>query len=139
MTSAPASEPPQGARPADRYGDVRSPSRRWLGVAGLGLLAAAGLAWVLWAGAQAAQRDVRWSDVGYRVVDDTTVEVTFTVVKEPTATVECTVQALDGTFARVGLTTTEVGPGPRRGVTSTAVVRTQQRAVTGVVEACRVV
>lgn len=137
MDAAAARPPSVAMRPPDRYGDIRSPRRRWLWVVVSCLVAAVGVAWVLWAGLRAAQREVRWSNVGYDVVDDTTVEVTFTVVKDPATTVACWVEALDSAFATVGLTTAEVGPSERRAVTTTVVVRTQQRAVTGVVDRCR--
>jgi hypothetical protein len=102
----------------------------------IALLAVVGLAWVVWAGLGAAQREVRWSEVGYDVVDDTTVEVTFTVVKDPSATAACRLEALNGRYAQVGLTTVEVGPAEQRAVSRTATVRTQERAVTGLVDSC---
>lgn len=127
-------QPGPPVRPAERYGDrVR---RRGPALVALGVVATVFVGWVVWAGLGAANRDVRWSDVGYEVVDDTTVEVTFTVVKDPDATVVCTVEALNGRFAQVGLATVEVGPADRRGVQHTVTVRTAERAVTGVVEAC---
>jgi hypothetical protein len=130
--------PPTPVRPAERYGDVPSRRRRRVVVAAVAVLAVVGVAFVVWAGLAAAQREVRWDDVGYRVVDDTTVELTFNVVKDPGATVECRLQALSGSFAQVGLATVEVGPAPERAVQRTATIRTQERAVTAVVDTCRV-
>lgn len=129
------SHPP--TRPADRYGDRTG--RRPGAVVALLVLGAVFVGWVLWAGVGAADRDVRWSDVGYRIVDATTVEVMFSVVKDPEATAECTLEALDQRFAVVGLATVEVGPAEEQGVRSTGVVRTSEPAVTGVVDSCRIV
>lgn len=125
---------PPPVRPAERYGDRRT--GRGPLVAVLAVVAATFVAWVVWAGLGVAGRDVRWSDVGYDVVDDTTVVVTFTVVKDPKGTAVCTVEALNSQFAKVGLATVEIGPAEQRAVQRTATVRTAERAVTGVVESC---
>jgi hypothetical protein len=127
---------PTPARPAARYGDVPSPGRRRAVLAVIAALALAGVAFVVWAGLASAQREVRWDDVGYEVLDDTTVTVTFNVVKDPDATVECRLKALNGSFAEVGLATVEVGPAAERAVQRTATIRTQERAVTAVVDRC---
>lgn len=136
MTPAPSPAPSPATRPPDRYGDVPSPHRRRLVVGAVVVLAAAFLLWVLWAGARVAAREVRWSDVGYDVVDDTTVEVTFTVVKDPGSSAVCTIEALNSRHAQVGLATVEIGPAEERGVVRTTTVRTAERAVTGVVDRC---
>jgi hypothetical protein len=128
------STPP--GRPAERYGPPPSPLRRRLLLAAVAVLAGAGLAWVVWAGLASADQDVRFGTQGYDVVDDSTVLVTFTVVKDPGATARCQVEALSSTFAQVGLTTVDVGPAPQRGATASATVRTQERATTGRVQAC---
>ena len=135
--SQPAPEPPATAptRPADRYGD--RPSRRGPALVALAVAGALFVAWVIWAGAGMAGGQVRWTDVGYRVVDDTTVQVTFSVSKDPGATAVCTIEALNERFAQVGLATDEVGPADQRAVLRTVTVRTAERAVTGVVESCR--
>ena len=133
--SAPDASPSPAVRPAERYGDGPSPRRR-LVLGGVVVLAAVFLAWVVWAGLHLAQREVRWSDVGYDVVDDTTVEVTFTVVKDPGSSAVCTIEALNARHAQVGLATVEIGPADERGVVRTATVRTAERAVTGVVDRC---
>lgn len=127
-------EPP--VRPAGRYGPAPGPGHRRAVVAAVAALAVVGLAWVVWVGLGAAQREIRWDDVGYEVVDDTTVEVRFSVVKDPGATAVCRIEALNGRYAQVGLATVDVGPSPERAVTSSVTVRTQERAVTGLVDTC---
>ena len=128
-------DPAAPRRPAERYGD-RPPLPRPVVLVAVGLLAAVFVGWVVWAGLGAADRDVRWKDVGYRVVDDTEVEVTFDVIKDPDASARCTLHALSSSFATVGITTADVGPAAAETVRSSATVRTQERAVTGVVDGC---
>jgi len=122
-------------RPADRYGDRPALPRRTVVVA-LGLVAAVFTSWVVWAGLGAADREVRWEDVGFQVVGADRVEVTFDVIKDPEATARCTVTALSSGYATVGLATVDVGPARERVVRTVTTVRTQQRAVTGIVDEC---
>ena len=128
-------DPAAPRRPAARYGDRPPLPRPVVGVA-VGLLASVFVGWVVWVGLGAADRDVRWKDVGFRVVDDTAVEVTFDVTKDPDDSARCTLVALSSSFATVGITTVDVGPAARETVRSSATVRTQERAVTGVVDEC---
>lgn len=124
-------------RPADRYGDRPALPRRTVVVA-LALVAAVFTSWVVWAGLGAADRDVRWEDVGFQVMGDGRVDVTFDVIKDPEATARCTVTALSSGYATVGIATVDVGPAPERVVRTLTTVRTQQLAVTGIVDGCEV-
>lgn len=126
---------PAVRRPAGRYGD-RPPGRRRGTVVAVGALALVFLGWVVWAGLASAGKDVRWSDVGFVIVDDGAVEVTFEVVKDPGATARCTLKAMSENFATIGVASTDVGPAQGRAVRAVATVRTQERAVTGVVDTC---
>lgn len=129
-TAVPSRTPPPG-----RYG-TPSAARRRAVVAGSALLAAVGLAWVVWAGLGQADADVRWTDLGFRVVDDTRVTVTYNVGKDPAATAVCSLRALDRTKAVVGIARVTVGPSPQRVTRRTDEVRTSALAVTGVVQEC---
>lgn len=131
----PPADPAAPRRPADRYGD-RPPLPRRTVLVGTGLVAASFTAWVVWAGLGAADRDVRWRDVGYRVVGNDRVDVTFDVIKEPGTTARCTLKALSAGYATVGIATVDVGPAPERVVRTSTTVRTQELAVTGVVDGC---
>lgn len=131
-----AADPAAPRRPADRYGDRPPVSRRRV-VLGLGAVAVAFTAWVVWAGLGAADRDVRWNDVGYQVLGDDAVDVTFDVVMEPGTVARCTVTALSSGFATIGIASVDVGPAAEQVVRTTTTVRTQERAVTGVVDECR--
>ena len=129
----------QGAgAPAGRYGNSRTPvSRRtWVAVSVVaGLVAAALLTWIL----AGMQRDVvRWQDYGFEIEPDRVV-MTFEVTKDPDATVECRLQALNQAAAEVGFRTVTVGPAGTSVVRLTETVATAELAVTGTVETCAVV
>ena len=109
-----------------------------------GVLALVALGWLVWVGLGAANRDVRWSDVGFRLdagADDPqdAVEVTFDVTVYEGTTATCTVRALSATYAVVGQVdvAVEVEPGERT-VRRAATVRVSEPAVSGGVESCSV-
>ena len=122
-------------RPAERYGDRPAVPRR-TAVLVVGVVAALFVAWVVWAGLGAADRDVRWQDVGFDVVDASEVEVTFDVIKAADTSARCTVTALNAGYATVGISTVDVGPAENEVVRTTTTVRTSELAVTGVVDFC---
>ncbi len=121
---------------AGRYGQPASPARRriwWV----VGVLAAvAALGWVIWAGLGQAGADVRFSDVGFTIVDDQRVDVTYDVGKDPGRTAVCTLQALDRSKGTVGLAQVGIGPTKQRVTRNVATVRTSALAVTGIVRDC---
>ena len=121
---------------AARYGLTTSSRRRRVRLVAGGLAALSALTWVVWAGLGQAGADVRWNDVGFRIVDDQQVVVTYDVGKEPSATADCTLQALDRGKGTVGLVTVSVGPTPQRVTRAVATVRTSALAVTGIVRDC---
>ena len=120
----------------ERYGTPASPRRRraWLALAAVAPIGA--LAWVVWAGVGQARADVRWSDVGFRVVDNQSVDVTYDVGKDPSSTAICTLQAFDRDKGTVGLAQVTLGPRERKVTRNVATVRTSALAVTGVVRDC---
>jgi hypothetical protein len=125
------------AGPAGRYGSELSRGRRRARLAGVVVLAAAGLAWVGWVGLDRAGQTVRWSQVGFVIGADADVQVTYDVGKDPPATVVCRLRALSRSKATVGLVDVVVGPADRRVTRRTDTVRTSGLAVTGVVDSCR--
>ncbi len=134
--SPPAPSGPQ--RPAGRYDRVPSRARRLVALA-VGALALAGaLAWVVWAGLGQASADVRWTDVGFVIVGDTAVQVTYDIGKDPKATAVCSLRALDRHKTAVGIAQVTIGPSERRVTRRTDTVRTSAQAVTGVVRDCTV-
>ncbi len=132
MSSDTRTGPPPG-----RYG--RATSRRTrLALAGAGLaLVLALVGWFAWA-AYESRSSATGTDVGFHVVDDATVQVTFDVTKPRHATATCVVQALDPGFAVVGTVRVSVGSAQHDVVRRTATVRTTNRATTGRVTSCSV-
>lgn len=121
---------------AGRYGRDTSPGRRRARTLAIVAGAAAGLSWVVWAGLGQASADVRFSEVGFRVMDDQRVEVTYDIGKDPTATAVCTVQALDRSKGTVGLVQVTIGPTTAKVTRNIATVRTSAPAVAAIVRDC---
>jgi len=122
--------------PAGRYGPSSSPSRRRGAIVAAGVAVAIGVAWALWAAFGSAAPSVSWSDVGFRVHDDSSVDVTYDVGKDPDATVVCRLEALDKHKGTVGLAQVTVGPSSDRVTRRTDTIRTSAEAVTGTVTGC---
>ena len=121
--------------PSQRYGRALSPSRRRIGLAVVALVVAATVGWFAWA-AYSGRESATGTDVGFTVVDDGAVRVTFDVTKPKHATATCTVEAMDRGFAVVGTVQVRVGPAEHGVVRQTATVRTTNRATTGQVTSC---
>jgi hypothetical protein len=120
---------------AARYGRPASRTRRHLAIGAVALLVAVALAWFAWA-AYSGRSSATGSDVGFEVVDDGTVRVTFDVTKPHDQVATCTIQALDPGFSVVGTVRVQVGPAEHDVVRQTATVRTTNRATTGRVQSC---
>lgn len=124
-------------RLAERYGREpagRSRRRLW---AVAGVLGAAFLAWVVWAGlGLAGQQGVTEHTVGFTDVTDSSVVLTFEVTKDPDATVTCEVRALSPDFATIGYDTVEIGRTDAPVVRTQVTIATQQRAVSAEVYGC---
>jgi hypothetical protein len=125
------------ALPPGRYGRAWSRRTRTVVVAAVAALVLAAVAWFAWA-AYESRDSATGSDVGYHVLDDATVQVTFDVTKPRHATATCVVQALDSGFAVVGTARVQIGPAGGSVVRRTATVRTTNRATTGQVTSCSV-
>lgn len=124
--------------PAGRYGSEPSARRRRSVVVAFAVAGALVVALVIWIGAGVLQDPVQWKDVGYSVQGPERIDVTFDVVKDPSATAECTVHALSKGFVEVGLLRVTVGPGAARIQRQTVTLTTQELAVTGLVKTCSI-
>jgi len=123
--------------PAGRYGPAptaRTALARRLGLVALVLVAVAVFVWL---GFGALRDPVQWRDVGFHVDGATSIDVTFDVTKDPDATATCHVEALSQSYAQVGVTDVEVGPGGARTQRVTVTIPTAETAVTGTVRGCR--
>jgi hypothetical protein len=112
---------------AERYG-APSRHRRPLLVAGVALLAAAGVAWVVWVSVFHSRPEVTSELVGFDVAGQHTATATFTVVRrDADVRASCLLRAVAADHAVVGELTVAVDSGPASSsVRST--VRTERRA-----------
>ena len=106
---------------------------KWWVIGTVGVLAMSAIA--VWFGLSATLGRPAFETVGYKVVDDRTVRVTFTLTRPEGRALTCTVEALARDFSPVGTARVEVPAGPDT-VTTTATLRTTSRAVTGQVRDC---
>jgi len=92
----------------------------------------------VWFGLASTVGRPSWTNLGYRVIDDRTVEVTYLVSRPIGRDVTCAIGALDRSFATVGLVEVRVPSSDGSSVQLTTRVRTTARAVTGLVRSCSV-
>ena len=83
-----------------RYGPARRTSP--LLIIAVAMVAVLFVGWVIWAGLQQADQDVRWRTVGYSHSTNSSVTVEFDVFKPAGTTVTCVVRALDLQSSEVG-------------------------------------
>jgi hypothetical protein len=129
------STPARPAPPAGRYGPPPRTGRRPLVVVALVITAAVVLAWILWVVIE-SRSPVHWTDVGFRIVSDQQVDVTYDVHKDPAASATCTLRALDQAKGTVGTADVVIGPTTSDVTRRTDTVRTSALAVTGFVRTC---
>jgi hypothetical protein len=129
------------ARPADRYGSP-SPWVRPVILTGVVVVAAGGLAWLLWAAFYHSNPQVASRLVSYDVVDTHHVDVTIQVDRAAEVTATCRVLAEASDHAVVGDLTFRVRPGSiesRMGRTTSTehlTIVTDREATTAVLQGC---
>ena len=111
----------------------------------LAVAGALALTWVLWV-TVGNNTGVSNKLVSYEVVDSTLSTVDVAVTKDPGATAQCVLKAMNSSYAVVGWNVITIGPngtnaGADKGRTTTVrgEMRTDSLAVTGVVENCWIV
>jgi hypothetical protein len=109
---------------------------KWWAIATIGILL--GSAMAIWWGLASTVGKPSWTVMGYHVVDDRTVDVTYLVRRPKARDVTCTIRALDQRFATVGLVEVHVPGSDESSVRRTTRVRTTTRAVTGMVKSCTI-
>lgn len=97
-----------------------------------------GCALAIWLGLASTVGKPSWTDLGYRVIDDKAVDVTYLVRRPSGRDVTCAIRAMDKGFATVGLVEVRIPGSDAAMVQRTSRVRTTTRAVTGVVQSCSV-
>jgi hypothetical protein len=129
------STPARPALPAGRYGPPPRARRRPLTIVALVVTAAVVLGWILWVVID-SRSPVHWTDVGFVIVSDQQVNVTYDVHKDAGATATCTLRALDRGKGTVGTAEVVIGPSRSDVTRRTDTVRTSALAVTGFVRTC---
>jgi hypothetical protein len=109
---------------------------KWWVIGTAGILLGCALA--VWIGLASTLGKATAEDVGYRVVDDRAVDVTYRVSRPVGRDVTCVIRALDKGFATVGLVEVHILGSDVSTVQRTTRVRTTTRAVTGLVRSCAV-
>jgi len=110
-------------------------ARAWvLGTIGILL----GCAFAIWFGLASTLGKPSWTNLGYHVIDDRTVDVTYLVSRPIGRDVTCVIRAMDQGFGTVGLLEVAIPSSESRSVKLTTRVHTTTRAVTGLVRSCSV-
>jgi hypothetical protein len=109
---------------------------KWWVVAAIGILL--GCAMAVWWGLASTVGKPSWTVLGYHVIDDRAVDVTYLVSRPAGRDVSCVIGAMDQSFGMVGLVEVHVPSSEATSVKRTTRVRTTTRAVTGVVRSCAV-
>jgi hypothetical protein len=108
-------------------------ARAWvLGTIGILL----GCALAVWFGLASTLGKPSWTNLGYHVIDDSTVDVTYFVSRPIGSDVTCVIRAMDQGYGTVGLLEVAIPSSESRSVKLTTRVHTTTRAVTGVVKSC---
>ena len=122
----------------ERYGRAPGARRRerWIVITAAVLFAAIFTAWVVWAGLDNGQGSLDARDIGHRLVDDRTVDVTWEVSVTAGTEVSCALQAQNEAHGIVGWKIVDLPASDTYTRQFTETVRTAQRAVTGLIYRC---
>lgn len=107
---------------------------KWWLIGGIGCLI--GVALAVWLGLASTVGQVTWTDLGYRVVDDQTVTVSYDVHRPSTGAATCVVRAQNLGFATVGTVEDQIPAGGATSVHRQVTIRTTTTAVAGNVKSC---
>jgi hypothetical protein len=126
-------------RPAARYGRQRLSrrNRRWIAIGLTVLVVAAGVAIALIASQRLGTGEVKGELGGYRLLDDESVEVTISVIRQdPSQPVACIVRARSVDGSETGRREVLVPPSTQTTVQVTTVVKASRPPVVGDVYGC---
>ncbi len=123
---------------AARYGRTPNTKRRdrLIIVVVAALFVAVFTAWVVWAGLDNGQGNLGAQDIGHKIVDDSTVTITWQVSVSAGTPVSCALEAQNEAHAIVGWKIVELPASANHTRLYTETVRTSQRAVTGLIYRC---
>ncbi len=122
----------------ERYG--RTPARtrrtRWLVASLAALMVATFALWVVWTGFDNGQGNIDVQDIGHKIIDDSSVSVTWALSVPAGTAVSCAIQAQNEAHGIVGWKIVDVPSSDRFTRQFTETVRTSQLAVTGLIYRC---
>lgn len=118
-----------------RYGRT-GPSRRVLLIAGVAVVAVAGLVWLMWAAFISSNPPVSSRLIGFKIESSTSASATIQVDRSKSVEAQCRLQAKAADFSIVGEVTVTVAPDSPRQQTIDADVTTQRAATAVVLVGC---
>lgn len=123
----------------ERYGRVRRRGARRTFWAIVIAVAVAGFGYIAWHTVAGAMTNVSADDLGYEVVDEQTVSVSFQFTAPAGRDVSCIAEAQDDEHGIVGWKVFEFPSSDQRTQRHTVEVPTTGHATTGLVNSCRVI
>lgn len=122
----------------DRYGTSRNRRLdKWIGGTLTGALILGGIAFLAFGGLPTAESSIEFRDIAHRIDDsDTLVSLTFEVTAPAEREVVCEIEALNPSYAVVGMRLIELPAIDQRTRTVTEEIRTHNRATTATVKEC---
>lgn len=122
----------------ERYGRSASTLKRnrrlgWIAAAAFLIVVAA---WVVWGGLDAIRGGIDTLDVGHRVIDETSVSVTWQLTMNPGDAATCAIEAQNELHGIVGWEIIEIPASEQRIRKFTETVNTVEPAVTGLIYRC---
>lgn len=120
-----------------RYGATRTP--RWPLVLAASVLGVVAIAWVAWVALDQAGRPLSYQLHGYDVVSDNETVVTIELSRDDGAATRCEVYAQAADHSNVGERVVTIPAGDPGTIRVEKSIRTDRRAVNGVLRTCRLV
>lgn len=102
----------------------------------MGAVTAVLLAVAIWVGVGMAEQPVRWRDVGFDTANATSASATFEVFLYTDEPIQCVVQALNSSYAVVGIGELTVDRADGAAQRHTVTVATTEQATTALVDYC---
>lgn len=133
---APAASPSPSTDLDERYGRRGPRSGPWPTVVAAVILAAAAVAWFVWANPIGQRSAIEWSDLAHSIDSESSATTTWRLVVTPGRTVSCAINALNTTYAIVGWRIVEVPASAESVRDLTESLRTTERANTAFVYGC---
>lgn len=125
-------------RIAERYGRTPRAAMRSkvLAYTGAAFVAVVLVAWLWWAGGGQPGAQFQARDLGYSIVDDRHIVVSFEITVTPETPMQCALQSLNAEFGIVGWRVITIPASPQRTRVFEQELRTSEMPVTGLLYRC---